>query len=256
MTLLQGGEKMMNKPVVFITGAGKGIGLAVARKFGNNGYNVALNDYNAAMADRAVAELQNEGIEAVTAVCDVTNAQAVESVMAKVFQSFGRIDVVVNNAGGLGGRHSIEQMPDDFWNRVLSLNLHSKFYVTRAAIPYMKATGGAIINTTSIAAYNGGGPGAAAYATAKAGVLTLTRATAKEVIPFNIRVNAVSPGTIDTDFHSATATEIVDSWKVGIPIKRLGLPEEVANVIYFLASSDASYLVGEVIQVNGGQMFL
>jgi NAD(P)-dependent dehydrogenase (short-subunit alcohol dehydrogenase family) len=122
-----------------------------------------------------------------------------------------------------------------------------------------KSGNAAVINVTSIAAYNGGGPGASAYAVAKAGVLALTRAHAKELIPFGIRVNAVSPGTIDTPFHDETRKNnpaLLEKWIQDIPAKRLGKPSEVADLVYFLASDQASYLVGEVIQINGGQMML
>jgi meso-butanediol dehydrogenase/(S,S)-butanediol dehydrogenase/diacetyl reductase len=150
-------------------------------------------------------------------------------------------------------------MTTEFYQQVMDLNLTSVFYATRAAVPHLKAAAracgdAAIINVTSIAAYNGGGPGASIYGVSKAGVLAFTKALAKELVPFGVRVNAVSPGTIDTPFHSATAPEMIESWKKGIPAQRLGRPAEVADVMYFLASQQASYLVGEVIQVNGGQM--
>ncbi|MDI3473543.1 MAG: hypothetical protein PWQ20_1802 [Thermotogaceae bacterium] len=173
------------------------------------------------------------------------------------FTTDGRIDALINNAGGLGGRHPIEDMPTDFYRKVMDLNMTSALYVTRACIPYLKKSkNGAIVNITSIAAWTGGGPGAGIYAASKAAVLTFTRALAKELIKYGIRVNAISPGTIDTEFHKETPREVIQEWVKGIPIGRLGKPEEVAEVIYFLVSEKSSYLVGEVIQVNGGQMFV
>ena len=149
-------------------------------------------------------------------------------------------------------------MTTDFYRRVMALNLDSTLFVTRAAIPYLKKSENypSVVNYTSIAAYNGGGPGAGIYAAAKGAVLTMTRAMAKELIKSGIRVNAISPGTIDTAFHSATNREIMETWKAGIAIGRFGTPEETADVVEYLVSNKSAYLVGEVIQINGGQAFI
>jgi NAD(P)-dependent dehydrogenase (short-subunit alcohol dehydrogenase family) len=251
---------MTTKRVLFITGGAGGIGLESCKRFGNAGYAVAVNDYSRENGEKALAQLQALGIEAALFVGDVTKEASVNALVADVVAKFGRIDVLFNNAGGLGGRASAEEMTLDFWNRVVDLNLTSCFFVTRACIPHLKKSGkAAVINVTSIAAYNGGGPGASAYAVAKAGVLALTRAHAKELIPFGIRVNAVSPGTIDTPFHDETRKNnpaLMDKWIQDIPAKRLGQPYEVADLVFFLASDQSAYLVGEVIQINGGQMML
>ena len=138
----------------------------------------------------------------------------------------------------------------------MDLNLTGAFFASRECIPWLKKTKGTIINITSIAAYNGGGPGAGVYAAAKAAVLTMTRAMAKELIPAGVRVNAVSPGTIDTAFHAASSRELLESFVKAIPAGRMGRPGEVADVMYYLASEQSSYLVGEVVQINGGQMML
>lgn len=249
----------MEKKVLFITGAAIGIGHETCKLFGENGYAVAFNDFNKENGENAVKALRKMGIEASFFQGDITSETCVNEIVAKVVEKYGRIDVLINNAGGLGGRSPIDEMSTDFYNRVMNLNMTSAFYVTRACVPHMKKTAkeigdAAIVNITSIAAYNGAGPGASIYAVSKAGILAFTKAMAKELIPFNIRVNAISPGTIDTAFHNATAREIIETWKKGIPAQRLGQPNEVANVIYFLASEMASYLVGEVIQINGGQM--
>lgn len=251
---------MTTNRVLLITGGAGGIGLATCKLFGSRGFTIALNDSSPEMGERALRELQSLGVEAAFFPGDATKEAAVNSVVAKVAEAFGRIDVLFNNAGGLGGRSSTEAMTHEFWTRVVDLNLTSAFLFTRACIPFLKRSGkGAIINVTSVAAYNGGGPGASAYAVAKAGVLALTRAHAKELIALGIRVNAVSPGTIDTPFHDETRKNnpaLLEKWIQEIPAKRLGKPSEVAESVYFLASDQASYLVGEVIQINGGQMML
>lgn len=251
---------MTSKRVLFITGGAGGIGLETCKKFASNGYAIALNDYSQENGDKALAELKGAGYEAAFFQGDATKEASVTAVVEKVATHFGRIDVLFNNAGGLGGRSPAETMTLEFWNRVVDLNLTSTFFMTRACIPHLRKSGNAaIINVTSIAAYNGGGPGASAYAVAKAGVLALTRAHAKELIPFGIRVNAISPGTIDTPFHDETRRNnpaLLDKWIQDIPAKRLGKPSEAADLVYFLASDQASYLVGEVIQLNGGQMML
>lgn len=245
----------MEKKVVLITGGTRGIGYATAEKFGKLGHIVAINGTNEERGAEAVRELEAQGIEVMFVPCNVMNESEVEGMIHQVVEKFKRLDVVVNNAGGLGGRQNLDGMETSFWNKVIDLNLTSAFYVSRAAIPHLKKQGGSIINLTSIAAYHGGGPGAAAYAVAKSGVLALTRGMAKELISSGVRVNAVSPGTVDTDFHSATNKELMNSWLKGIPAGRFGTPEDVANIIYFLASDESAYLVGEVIQTNGGQDF-
>jgi 3-oxoacyl-[acyl-carrier protein] reductase len=171
---------------------------------------------------------------------------------------FGRIDVLVNNAGGLLGRHSLPEMPEAFFHDVMNVNALTTFLCCQAVAPGMIAQGsGAIVNLTSLAAHNGGGPGASAYSAAKAAVLALTKAYAKELAPHGIRVNAVSPGLIGgTPFHKTfTAPEAFAAAVKTIPLGRAGTPEDVANVITFLAGEDAAYLSGETIEINGG-MFM
>ena len=245
----------MEKKVVLITGGTRGIGFATAKRFGKEGYIVAVNGVNKDNGVLKEKELKDLGYEAFYFYADVTKEKEVDAMMNEVMKKLGRVDVLVNNAGGLVGRKPIEGMETSHWNAVMDLNLNSAFYVSRAAIPHLKKNGGSIVNVTSIAVQMGGGPGAAAYAVAKAGLLTFTRSLAKELIPFGVRVNAVSPGTIDTDFHSSTSRDLMDSWVKGIPAGRLGKPEDIANAIHFTASEEAAFMVGEVIQVNGGQDF-
>ena len=188
---------------------------------------------------------------------DVTNEEAVTSHISQIGEKYGRIDVLVNNAGGLGGRSRFEEMTTEFYRSVLALNLDSVFFASRAAIPYLKkGEHPTIINFTSNAGWNAGGPGAGMYGTSKAGVHTITRALAKDLAEYGIRVNAVSPGTIDTPFHNqikSTKPEVFASWANNIMLGRLGKPEDVAGVVSFLASEDAAFMTAETVQVGGGQ---
>lgn len=249
----------MNK-ICLITGATGGIGLATAKALGKAGYFVIINGIDEVQAKEAKAELKSLNIKYDYYHFDVTNEEEVKENMAKIGQKYGHLDVLVNNAGGLGGRSSFEGMPTDFYRRVLALNLDSVFFVTREAIPLLKeGKDASIINFSSNAGWNAGGPGAGVYATAKGAVITLTRALAKELVKYNIRVNGVAPGTIDTPFHQQTKINnpaLFESFKNNIPMKRLGQASEVASVIEFLVSDKASFLTGEIIQVNGGQDFL
>jgi NAD(P)-dependent dehydrogenase (short-subunit alcohol dehydrogenase family) len=201
--------------------------------------------------------LTSEGITAEYYGFDVTDEEAVTSNIQAIGDKYGRIDVLVNNAGGLGGRSRFEEMTTEFYRFVMALNLDSTFFASRAAIPYLKKSDYAsIINYTSIAAWNAGGPGAGIYGTSKAGVQAITRALAKDLAEYGIRVNAVSPGTIDTPFHAqikSTKPEVFASWKNNILLGKLGEPQEVASVVSFLASKDASFLTAETIQITGGQ---
>lgn len=243
--------------VAIITGATGGIGFAVAKRLGQDGFTVILNGIVDEQGAERVEELKAEGISAEYYGFDVTNEALVDKNIKAIGEKYGKIDVLVNNAGGLGGRSRFEDMTTEFYRFVMALNLDSAFFASRAAIPFLKNSDNpCIINYTSIAGWNAGGPGAGIYGTSKAAVHTLTRAMAKDLAEYGIRVNAVSPGTIDTDFHKqikSTKPEVFASWKNNILLGRLGQPEDVASVVSFLASDDAAFLTAETLQVTGGQ---
>jgi len=248
---------MSNNKVAIVTGATSGIGLAVAKRLGHDGFTVIVNGISHDEGAKKVEELIAEGIKAEYCGFDVTKEDAVTENITKIGEKYGRIDVLVNNAGGLGGRSRFEDMTTEFFRKVMALNLDSVFFASRAAIPFLKkGEHPTIINYTSNAGWNAGGPGAGIYGTSKAAVHTITRALAKDLAEYGIRVNAVSPGTIDTDFHKqikSTKPEVFASWANNIMLKRLGQPEDVAGVVSFLASKDAAFLTAETIQVGGGQ---
>ena len=246
-----------NGKVAVVTGATGGIGFAVCKKLGKDGYTVILNGIEETAGAERVAELAADGITAEYYGFDVTKEEEVTANIKKIGEKYGKIDVLVNNAGGIGIRARFEDMTNEEYKFVMALNLDSVFYASRAAIPFLKKGENAtIINYTSNAAWNAGGPGAGIYGTSKAGVNAITRALAKDLAEYGIRVNAVSPGTIDTPFHAqikATKPEVFASWKDSILLGRLGEPEEVASVVSFLASTDASFITAETIQIGGGQ---
>ena len=248
---------MTNKKVAVVTGATGGIGFAVAKRLGKDGFAVVINGIEDEAGAKRVEELTAEGIDAEYCGFDVTKDELVTENITKIGEKYGKIDVLVNNAGGLGGRSRFEDMTTDFYRFVMALNLDSVFFASRAAIPFLKkGDHPTIINYTSNAAWNAGGPGAGIYGTSKAGVHALTRALAKDLAEYGIRVNAVSPGTIDTAFHQqikSTKPEVFASWAQSIMLGRLGQPEDVAGVVAFLASSDAAFITAETIQVGGGQ---
>ena len=245
-----------NGKVAVVTGATGGIGFEVATRLGSDGFTVVLNGIEDAAGTACVEKLAALGIACEYHGFDVTDEHAVNEHIEKIGNKYGKIDVVVNNAGGLGGRMRFEEMTTDFYRKVMALNLDSTFFVSRAAIPYLKKGElPTIINYTSNAGWNAGGPGAGIYGTSKAGVHAITRALAKDLAEFGIRVNAVSPGTIDTPFHAqikSTKPEVFASWKNNIMLGRLGQPEEVAAVVSFLAGKDASFMTAETVQIGGG----
>ena len=246
-----------NNRVAVVTGATSGIGFQVAKRLGQDGYQVILNGIEDEVGAEKVNELAAEGIQAEYYGFDVTDEDAVNTNIQAIGEKYDKIDVLVNNAGGLGGRSRFEEMTTAFYRKVMALNLDSTFFASRAAIPYLKKGElPIIINYTSNAGWNAGGPGAGIYGTSKAGVHAITRALAKDLAEYGIRVNAVSPGTIDTPFHAqikSTKPEVFASWKNNIMLGRLGQPEEVASVVSFLASKDAAFITAETIQIGGGQ---
>ena len=248
---------MFSEEVAWVTGSSTGIGAASAVALAHQGCRVAVH-YNRSEdeAQEVMEKITASGGDAMLVGGDVSDAGEVERMAREVEDRYGRLDVLVNNAGSLIERRSFSEMTEDLWDRVISVNLKSVYLCSKAVLPMMKRQGsGRIINMTSVAARNGGGPGSAAYASAKGGVSTLTRAMAKDLVSDNILVNGVAPGVITTPFHDRfTPPDVRENMAAAIPMGREGTPEEVAGAVLFLASPWADYLVGEIIEVNGGQL--
>lgn len=239
-----------------VTGASGGIGRATAVALGALGARVAVHYFSrqedAAETCRLV---EAAGATAQAFRADVSAYAPAQALVAEVEAGLGPIDVLVNNAGDLMERRTLAEMTEARWRQVIDLNLGSVFFVSQAVTRGMAQRGrGVVVNLSSLAAHNGGGPGSFAYAAAKGGVISLTKGMAKELAPLGVRVNCVSPGLIDnTAFHARyTARAAFDTMARGIPIGRAGEPAEVASVIAFLATDASAYLVGETIEVNGG----
>jgi 3-oxoacyl-[acyl-carrier protein] reductase len=249
----------LSNQTALITGASSGIGAATARLFARLGARVAVAyNRNASGAAEVQKTIEQAGGKAIVIQAEMLRASEITRLVKETTAELGSVDILVNNAGSLVERVTFEKMTEARWDEVIDLNLKSAMLAAQAVAPGMIERGhGSIINIVSIAGRNGGGPGAGAYATAKGGLITLTKALAKELAPHRIRVNAVSPGVIDTPFHEVFSTpEMIASFVKGIPLARVGTSEEVANVIAFLASEAASYVTGETIEVNGGQLML
>jgi 3-oxoacyl-[acyl-carrier protein] reductase len=244
--------------VVLVTGASTGIGAAVARGFGACGARVAVH-YNRSAAEAAdvVAAISAVGAEAWAEHADLAEPDNAAALIDRVAARAGGLDVLVNNAGYLIRRTSFEAADAALLRALLDLNLASVVAACHAALPHLRAAaGGCIVNTTSVAARNGGGPGTVLYAATKAGVSTLTRGLAKEFAPDGIRVNAVAPGVIATPLHARlTPPETLAAMTAQIPMGRVGTAEECVGAYLFLASRSCSgYITGQVIEVNGGQL--
>ena len=243
--------------VVLITGASTGIGAAVARGFARLGSRVVVH-YNASEteANAVAAEVKRLGAETLLVQGDVMSSRDVERVVSETMDAFGRIDVLINNAGGMLGRIPIEDYTEEHIGKVLALNVTQVALFIRAVIPVMRRQkSGNVINVTSIAARNGGGGGAILYAGAKGFISTATRGWAKEVVADGIRVNAVSPGVITTPFHERYSSDAqLKAMQATIPMNRIGSADECVGTFVYLASDAMSgYLTGQIIEVNGGQ---
>ena len=243
--------------VVLITGASTGIGAAVARGFARLGSRVVVH-YNASEteANAVAADVKRLGAETLLVQGDVMSSRDVERVVSETMDAFGRIDVLINNAGGMLGRIPIEDYTEEHIGKVLALNVTQVALFMHAVIPVMRRQkSGNVINVTSIAARNGGGGGAILYAGAKGFISTATRGWAKEVVADGIRVNAVSPGVITTPFHERYSSDAqLKAMQATIPMNRIGSADECVGTFVYLASDAMSgYLTGQIIEVNGGQ---
>ena len=243
--------------VALVSGASSGIGAATARLLAAQGARVAVGFHKNKEGAMAVLEsIAAAGGTAVAAVGDFRKVAEINAVVAQVVSEFGPIDILINTAGSLVKRAPVRELTEEFYNEVLDLNLKSAVFASKAVAQSMiDRRTGAIVNLVSIAGHNGGGPGAGMYATSKEALHCFTKSLAKELAPHGIRVNAVSPGVIDTPFHEMFSTpEMIAGFVKTIPMGRVGTSEECANLIAFLASDASSYILGETIEINGGQL--
>lgn len=245
---------LLDGKVALVTGASRGIGRAIALKLAAEGAKVAINYAgNTAKAEEVKAEIEKNGGEAILVQADVADAAAVETMVNTVVESFGQIDILVNNAG-ITRDGLMMRMKDEDFDAVINTNLKGVFYCTKLVSKLMmKKRSGRIINMASVVGLMGNA-GQTNYAAAKAGVIGFSKSAAKELAARGITVNMVAPGFIDTDMTAAMTDKAKEMTLTGIPLNRMGTPEDVANAVAFLVSDNASYITGQIINVDGGMV--
>ncbi len=242
-----------NGKVVFVTGSGRGIGKVIALSFAKLGAKIALCDLNEDALKETVSEIEDLGTEAIYTLTNVVSAEEVESMIDKVIDKWGGVDVLINNAG-ITKDGLLLRMKESDWDAVLSVNLKGTFNVTKAALKYMfKKRSGRIINIASVIGVMGN-VGQANYAASKGGVIAFTKSVAKEAAPRGITANAIAPGFIKTKMTEVLSKDVKNRLMDLIPLRKLGEPQDVANTCLFLASDLASYITGQVILVDGGMV--
>ena len=244
---------MLEGKVAVVTGAARGIGRAIAEELAKSGADLALCDLKAEWLEETAEAVRAIGRKVDCFSVDVSDSSAVNGTVASIIEKCGKIDVVVNNAG-ITKDTFMMRMSDEDWDSVLSVNLRGTFLFTRAVSkPMMKARSGAIVNIASIIGLIGNA-GQCNYAASKAGVIALTKSTAKELASRGIRINAVAPGFIETKMTEVLPDDVREKMMGNIPMKRFGSPEDVAKVVVFLASEAASYMTGQVLTISGGMV--
>lgn len=243
---------MLNGKVAIITGSGRGIGFEIGQRFLEQGARLVLADVSQELLDQAAEKLKSAG-ETIALPCDVTDAAAVNELVSKTVEHFGRLDILVNNAGvtrdGL-----LLRMKEEDWDFVLKVNLKGAFLASQAAARVMaKQRSGRIINISSVVGLMGNF-GQTNYSSSKAGLIGLTKSTAKELAGRGVTVNAIAPGYIETDMTANLPEKAINAFLEQIPLKRAGKPSDIADTAVFLASDMAAYITGQVIQVDGGML--
>lgn len=246
--------KLLENKTALVTGASRGIGRAIALKFAEEGADVAFTFLSSVEKGQAlVAELEAFGVKAKGYRSDASNFQAADQLITDVVTDFGKLDVLVNNAG-VTRDALLMRMSEEQWDTVMNVNLKSVFNLTKAAIKtMMRAKSGSIINIASVVGIMGNA-GQANYAASKAGIIGFSKSVALELGSRNIRSNAVAPGFIETEMTDALEAKALEAWKQSIPLKRGGKPEEVADACVFLGSDMSRYITGQVLQVDGGML--
>jgi 3-oxoacyl-[acyl-carrier protein] reductase len=240
--------------VAVVTGSGQGIGAAIARKLFIEGCRIVVLDINETTAWESAQSIDPTGSRSLALSCDISSETSVNQALSKIKEKFGTIDILVNNAGitsdAIFHKMSLEQ-----WQRVINVNLTGTFLMTQAVIPYMREKkSGRIVNISSTSAY--GNIGQANYSSTKAGVIGLTKTLAKELGRYNITVNAIEPGVIETDMLKSVPQSIKDGWLKVMPLARMGQPEDIANAVCFLATDEAGFITGVELPVCGGFMII
>ena len=246
-------EKRLEGKVALVTGGARGIGKAISARLAAEGAKLAIVDIMLDVAQATADEFVAQGVEAKAYAANVASFADAEATVAQVVADFGSLDILVNNAGITRDTLMLRMTEEDF-DKVIAVNLKGTFNVTKASIrPMMKARAGKIVNIASVVGRMGN-VGQANYAASKAGVIGLTKTVAKEFASRNIQANAVAPGYIVTDMTGKLSEEAREAFMQVIPMKRGGTPEDVANVVYFLASPDSDYVTGQVINIDGGML--
>ena len=250
-------DRFINK-VAIVTGAGRGMGRATALTLAREGAALVVNDVRRDWAEAVVEEIQQAGGQAMASIADVSDEAQVQAMVQATVERFGTVDILVNNAGILRATSPLETISLEEWELMMRINLTGVFLCTRAVLPIMKAQrGGKIVNVSSSAGRSTSTFGGAHYTTSKAAVLGLSRHTAREAAPYNVNVNAVAPGSMDTEMVREMATpEHMQSEAQKVPLRRLGTSQDEADLVAFLCSEESSYITGATIDINGGDLII